>query len=156
MPRCVRPATCRTQRNKSAPEISLLDFAPQLFYGLCFAPGFLADGQKGRSDVDLTSMSEVATPPARKRPAEKNGRPRAAKFREETPRKGGGFAIKDRNTALQQYDGTTFYTQAPKDTLANFTPRKSSKNPTIALNIRRFCRSATFCAVQNKLVFRGR
>jgi hypothetical protein len=27
----------------------------------------------------------------------------AAKFREETPRKGGGFAIKDRNTALQQY-----------------------------------------------------
>jgi len=28
---------------------------------------------------------------------------RAAKFREETPRKGGGFAIKDRNTALQQY-----------------------------------------------------
>jgi hypothetical protein len=31
---------------------------------------------------------------------------RAAKFREETPRKGGGFAIKDRNTALQQYAGT--------------------------------------------------
>jgi len=28
---------------------------------------------------------------------------RAAKFREETPRKGGGFAIEDRNTALQQY-----------------------------------------------------
>ncbi|HEU0095638.1 MAG TPA: hypothetical protein VFQ52_04235 [Rhizomicrobium sp.] len=28
---------------------------------------------------------------------------RAAKFREETPRKGGGFAIKDHNTALQQY-----------------------------------------------------
>jgi hypothetical protein len=27
----------------------------------------------------------------------------AAKFREETPRKGGGFAIKDRDTALQQY-----------------------------------------------------
>jgi len=27
----------------------------------------------------------------------------AAKFREETPRKGGGFAIEDRNTALQQY-----------------------------------------------------
>jgi hypothetical protein len=28
---------------------------------------------------------------------------RAAKFREETPRKGGGLAIKDRDTALQQY-----------------------------------------------------
>ncbi len=28
---------------------------------------------------------------------------RAAKFREEPPRKGGGFAIGDRNTALQQY-----------------------------------------------------
>jgi hypothetical protein len=27
----------------------------------------------------------------------------AAKFREETPRKGGGLAIKDRDTALQQY-----------------------------------------------------
>ena len=29
---------------------------------------------------------------------------RAAKFREETPRKGGGLAIEDRDTALQQYD----------------------------------------------------
>ncbi|HYS44827.1 MAG TPA: hypothetical protein VEM35_00225, partial [Rhizomicrobium sp.] len=28
---------------------------------------------------------------------------RAAKFREETPRKGGGLAIEDRDTALQQY-----------------------------------------------------
>jgi hypothetical protein len=27
----------------------------------------------------------------------------AAKFREETPRKGGGFAVRDRNAALQQY-----------------------------------------------------
>jgi hypothetical protein len=34
----------------------------------------------------------------------KNGRSMgAAKFREETPRKGGGLAIKDRDTALQQY-----------------------------------------------------
>ena len=31
----------------------------------------------------------------------------AAKFREETPRKGGGFATKDRNTALQQYAEVT-------------------------------------------------
>ena len=30
----------------------------------------------------------------------------AAKFREETPRKGGGVAIEDRNTALQQYEET--------------------------------------------------
>jgi hypothetical protein len=37
--------------------------------------------------------------------------------------------------------------------LANFTPRKSSKNITIALKLRPFYRSATFCAVQNKLVF---
>jgi hypothetical protein len=29
---------------------------------------------------------------------------RAAKFREETPRKGGGLAIRDRDTALQQYE----------------------------------------------------
>jgi hypothetical protein len=31
---------------------------------------------------------------------------RAAKFREETPRKGGGLAIEDRDTALQQYEET--------------------------------------------------
>jgi hypothetical protein len=37
---------------------------------------------------------------------------RAAKFREETPRKGGGLAIKDRDTALQQYEGTRFCLQA--------------------------------------------
>jgi len=43
---------------------------------------------------------------------QKNGRPRAAKFREETPRKGGGFAIRDRNTALQQYVGKPDYPQA--------------------------------------------
>jgi hypothetical protein len=28
----------------------------------------------------------------------------AAKFREETPRKGGGLAIEDHDTALQQYE----------------------------------------------------
>ena len=50
------------------------------------------------------SMSEAATPPARKLTAQKKWPlRRAAKFREETPRKGGGFAIKDRDTALQQY-----------------------------------------------------
>jgi hypothetical protein len=35
---------------------------------------------------------------------QKNGRPEgAAKFREETPRKGGGFVTRDHNAALQQY-----------------------------------------------------
>jgi hypothetical protein len=35
---------------------------------------------------------------------QKKGRSKgAAKFREETPRKGHGMAIKDRDTALQQY-----------------------------------------------------
>jgi hypothetical protein len=37
---------------------------------------------------------------------------RAAKFREETPRKGGGLAIEDRDTALQQYAGTGSCLQA--------------------------------------------
>jgi len=50
------------------------------------------------------SMSEAATTPARKLAAQKKWPlRRAAKFREETPRKGGGLAIKDRDTALQQY-----------------------------------------------------
>jgi len=50
-------------------------------------------------------MSDRATPSGRKRPAEKKWPlRRAAKFREETPRKGGGLAIKDRDTALQQYE----------------------------------------------------
>jgi hypothetical protein len=39
---------------------------------------------------------------------------RAAKFREETPRKGGGFAIRDRDTALQQYDGAATCLQGTK------------------------------------------
>jgi hypothetical protein len=49
---------------------------------------------------------------------------RAAKFREETPRKGGGLAIEDRDTALQQYAGKGFCPQARKHTLPNFTPTK--------------------------------
>jgi hypothetical protein len=39
---------------------------------------------------------------------------RAAKFREETPRKGGGLAIKDRDTALQQYAESLICTQVQK------------------------------------------
>jgi hypothetical protein len=49
----------------------------------------------------------------------------AAKFREETPRKGGGLAIEDRDTALQQYAGTTICAQVRKHTLPNFTPLKT-------------------------------
>jgi hypothetical protein len=45
------------------------------------------------------------TNPEAKRPRQKKWPlRRAAKFREETPRKGGGLAIEDRDTALQQYD----------------------------------------------------
>jgi hypothetical protein len=39
---------------------------------------------------------------------------RAAKFREETPRKGGGLAIKDRDTALQQYEEVAAGVQGTK------------------------------------------
>jgi hypothetical protein len=58
-------------------------------------------------------MSDRATPSGRKRPAQKKWPlRRAAKFREETPRKGGGLAIEDRDTALQQYAGTGLCLQA--------------------------------------------
>ncbi len=45
-------------------------------------------------------------PTTRKTRAKKWPLRRAAKFREKTPRKGGGLAIEDRNTALQQYEET--------------------------------------------------
>ena len=55
--------------------------------------------------MDWTSTSDGATNPEAKRPRQKKWPlRRAAKFREETPRKGGGLAIKDRDTALQQYE----------------------------------------------------
>ena len=38
----------------------------------------------------------------------------AAKFREETPRKGGGFAMGDRDTALQQYEEIPLCPQGTK------------------------------------------
>jgi hypothetical protein len=61
------------------------------------------------------SMSDRATPSGRKRPAEKKWPlRRAAKFREETPRKGGGLAIEDRDTALQQYEETRTCLQGTK------------------------------------------
>jgi hypothetical protein len=64
-------------------------------------------------------MSEAATPPAPKIPAQKKWPlVRAAKFREETPRKGGGLAIEDRDTALQQYAGSEPCTQVRNDPLS--------------------------------------
>ena len=60
----------------------------------------------------------------------------AAKFREETPRKGGGVAMGDRDTALQQYGEMGFCTQAPEHTLANFSPRKTSEKFDMTLNQR--------------------
>ena len=57
--------------------------------------------------MGLKPMSDPATNSEPKITAQKKWPlRRAAKFREETPRKGGGFAIEDRNTALQQYAGT--------------------------------------------------
>jgi len=53
----------------------------------------------------------------------------AAKFREETPRKGGGFAIEDRNTALQQYADKKPCLQA--QSIKNF-PVFSAKNMEIS------------------------
>jgi hypothetical protein len=60
-------------------------------------------------------MSDPATNSGRKITAQKKWPlRRAAKFREETPRKGGGFAIKDRDTALQQYEETPTRLQGTK------------------------------------------
>ena len=53
-----------------------------------------------------------SAPPEDKSPAKKWPLRRAAKFREETPRKGGGLAIEDRDTAMQQYAGTAPCLQA--------------------------------------------
>jgi hypothetical protein len=62
----------------------------------------------GASDRDSTQICP------RRRAQKKWPLRRAAKFREETPRKGGGLAIKDRDTALQQYDGVAPSLQGTK------------------------------------------
>jgi len=51
----------------------------------------------------------------------------AAKFREETPRKGGGFAIEDRDTALQQYADKLSRLQALNQKKIWLFPRKPWK-----------------------------
>lgn len=80
---------------------------PQIFgEGLC---GVARNGRATWTDVHERPRDAATTQRTRQK---KWPLVRAAKFREETPRKGGGFAIKDRNTALQQYDGMGFYLQA--------------------------------------------
>ena len=84
-------------------------------------------------------MSERATNPAAKRPRQKKWPlRRAAKFREETPRKGGGFAIADRNAALQQY------AELPACPQVCFMALPATKAPQ---NRRKSGNRARFCAV---------
>ena len=73
------------------------------------ARGILRSGQERARERGLSVHERRRDArQGRKRPRAKKWPLRgAAKFREETPRKGGGFAIKDRNTALQQYDGNS-------------------------------------------------
>ncbi|HEY8253872.1 MAG TPA: hypothetical protein VIG39_04480 [Rhizomicrobium sp.] len=86
-------------------------------------------------------MSEGATNSRRKRPAQKKWPlRRAAKFREETPRKGGGFAIKDRNTALQQYAGTGICLQASTYNHSRQNAAESLEKSVTMLRFSAFCR----------------
>jgi hypothetical protein len=67
-------------------------------------------------------------PRAQKPGAKKWPLVRAAKFREETPRKGGGLAIEDRDTALQQYAGSEPCTQVRNDPLSKkLSPENQEK-----------------------------
>jgi hypothetical protein len=65
---------------------------------------------------------------AQKDSAKKMAARRAAKFREETPRKGGGFAIEDRNTALQQYAPNPPFTQDGKFSVLSKKPQGKPGN----------------------------
>jgi len=65
--------------------------------------------------VGVRPMSDEQRRHGPKDRGKKNGRSTgAAKFREETPRKGGGLAIKDRDTALQQYVSNSLDMQRTK------------------------------------------
>jgi hypothetical protein len=83
----------------------------------------------------------------------------AAKFREETPRKGGGFAIKDRNTALQQYAETRFCTQVQKANFAKIFSAESLAIFTICCPIFRQKRTISVLVRRNNshflTLFRG-
>ena len=85
--------------------------------------------------MDWTSTSEGRDELTTQKPlAKKWPLRRAAKFREETPRKGGGFAIKDRDTALQQYEETRSRLQGTKyNNSRQNAAERLEKSVTIAL-----------------------
>src|SRR5882762_4673096 len=67
--------------------------------------GILWPEQERRSEVGLNAHERLRDALRTQKTSQKKWPlRRAAKFREETPRKGGGLAIKDHDTAPQQYD----------------------------------------------------
>ena len=91
----------------------------------------------------------LVSPPPRPVPKEKGRSGRgAAKFREETPRKGGGLAIKDRDTALQQYAETSLCLQALNCDDFMFFPRKYWKKPEAPPEFSAIAQFYSNCAMQ--------
>jgi hypothetical protein len=81
--------------------------------------------QERRREVDLNVHERLRdTLRTQKAGAKKWPLRGAAKFREETPRKGGGFAIEDRNTALQQYADKSLRLQAQNSKKIRYFWRK--------------------------------
>jgi len=77
--------------------------------------GILWPEQERRSDVGLNAHERLRDALRTQKTSQKKWPlRRAAKFREETPRKGGGLAIEDRDTALQQYEETPMCVQGTK------------------------------------------
>jgi hypothetical protein len=104
---------------------------PQGFWGLARSHERPGPNVHERSVAAACRRGDAARP---KRLGQKKWPLRgAAKFREETPRKGGGFAIKDRNTALQQYEEMPLSLQAQNQ---NFFKIFSRRNP------RKTCRTS--------------
>ena len=104
------------------------------------------------------STSDGATNPGNKRPREKKWPLRgAAKFREETPRKGGGLAIKDRDTALQQYGEKPFSVQAQKCIFRKiFTAEILEKTSQFCLIFRHMLPSAALVRRNNTSLYHAR
>jgi hypothetical protein len=84
--------------------------------------GVSSSGQRCGLNARERSGDELTTQKAR---AKKWPLRRAAKFREETPRKGGGLAIRDRDTALQQYDQVA---ADPQDTKYNHSRQNAAES----------------------------
>ena len=89
--------------------------------------GFWWPGQERAERCGLNAHERRATPPASQKTRAKKWPLRgAAKFREETPRKGGGLAIEDRNTALQQYaEKSDLYASAKMKICEDFSRRNT-------------------------------